>query len=295
MTGRPTPLLIARRHGEAMDIAEWVVEHGGIVHRQQVLDAGVPAHRLRAAIVRGEVDRVRRYWIATANAPAALVRAARVAGRLACVSAAQFRGWWIPPGVGEAVHVTVKRDGHAPPSGTIAHWSTPLAPLPAHHLVESVPDSLEHVASCLSFEQALVVWESALRQERLHPEVITKISWRTTAARRLATTVGGQADSGLETIFVVRLTPWGVPVRQQVLIAGHRVDVLIGDRLIVQLDGFAFHSTPADRQRDLAHDRELTTRGYNVLRFTYRDIVADWAGVERVIANALAQGLHLAA
>ncbi len=278
-----------------MDIAEWVAAHGGIVHRQQILDAGVPAHRLRAAITRGEVDRVRRYWVATSNAPTVLVQAARSSGRLACVSAAELRGWWIPPGVGDSVHITVKGDGHAPPGGAIAHWSAPLVPLPAHHLVESVPDSLEHVASCLSFEQALVVWESALRQERLHPEVVAKMSWRTPAARRLAAIASGHADSGLETIFVVRLTPWGVPVRQQVLIAGHRVDVLIGDRLIVQLDGFAFHSTPADRQRDLAHDRELAARGYTVVRFTYRDVVADWAGVERVIANALAQGLHLAA
>lgn len=277
-----------------MDIAEWVRARGGIVHRQQILDAGIPASRLRATITRGEVGRVKRYWVATENAPVALVGAARASGRLACVSAASLRGWWMPEGVGASLHVAVKRDSQAPPADVVAHWSTPLVPLPAHHLVESVPDCLEHVASCLPFEQALIVWESALRHERLHPDAVAKMSWRTPASKRLASTATGQSDSGLETIFVVRLTPWGVLVRQQVLIAGHRVDVLIGDRLVVQLDGFAYHSTPQDRHRDLAHDRELIARGYTVLRFSYRDVVTDWAGVERAITTVIAQGLHLA-
>ncbi|MFJ4037558.1 DUF559 domain-containing protein [Microbacterium sp. NPDC090007] len=277
-----------------MDIAEWVTARGGIVHRQQILDAGIPPGRLRAAITRGEVDRVKRYWVATTTAPTALVSAARASGRLACISAATLRGWWIPEGVGASLHVVVKRDGHAPPADIVTHWSAPLVPLPAHHLVESIPDCLEHVASCLPFEQALVVWESALRHERLHPDVVAKMSWRTPPAKRLASIATGRSDSGLKTIFVVRLTPWGVPIRQQVLIAGHRVDVLIGDRLIVQLDGFAYHSTPQDRQRDLAHDRDVIARGYTVLRFSYRDVVSDWAGVERTVTTAIAQGLHLA-
>ena len=277
-----------------MDIAEWVTARGGIVHRQQILDAGIPASRLRATITRGEVDRVRRYWVTTKNAPAALVGAAQASGRLACVSAASVRGWWIPEGVDSSLHVAVKPDGHAPPAHVVTHWSAPLVPLPAHHLIESVPDCLEHVASCLPFEQALIVWESALRHERLHPDAVAKMSWRTPASRRLASIATGRSDSGLETIFVVRLSPWGVSVRQQVLIAGHRVDALLGDRLVVQLDGFAYHSTPQDRQRDLAHDRELIARGYTVLRFSYRDVVTDWASVERTLSTVIAQGLHLA-
>ncbi|MDF2991445.1 MAG: superfamily and helicase and helicase subunit [Microbacterium sp.] len=195
----------------------------------------------------------------------------------------------------ERPHITVRQDAKLPP-GTSAfiHWSSPLVPQPPHGLIESVPDTLEHVAACLPYEQALVVWESASTIDRMHPDVLTRIAWRTTKARRLAAAARGQSDSGLETLFVTRLTPWGVVVRQQVWIAGHDVDVLIGDRLIVQLDGFAFHSTPADRQRDLAHDRELRSRGYTVLRFTYRDVVTDWARVEETLARHLAQGHHLA-
>ena len=277
-----------------MNVAHWITAHGGIVHRKQVLDAGISVYRLRAAVARGEVERVRRNWVVTDAAPRVLLQAAQVSGRLTCVSAAVHRGWWVPPGSEDATHIAVKPDAR-PPQGEIkTHWSKPLVPLPADRLVDAIPDILERVANCLPFEQALVVWESAMRVERKHPDAVARIAWRTPAARRLAAVATGQSDSGLETIFVVRLSPWGVRIRQQVSIAGHRVDVLIGDRLVVQLDGFAFHSSPTDRQRDLEHDRELVSRGYTVLRFTYRDIVADWPAVERVIADALAQGLHLA-
>lgn len=278
-----------------MDIASWVAARGGIVHRQQILDEGVSPRALRAALARGDAERIRRYWVATASAPPPLVAAARASGRLACVSAAAHRGWWMPEGTTETLHLTVRQDAKLP-GGTnaIVHWSRPLVPQPPHRLIESVPDTLEHIAGCLPHEQALVVWESACAMDRLHPEVLARIAWRTTRARRLASAAQNQSDSGLETLFVVRLTPWGVVIRQQVSIAGHDVDVLIGDRLVVQLDGFAFHSTPADRQRDLAHDRELRARGYTVLRFTYRDVVTDWAHVEAVITRHLAQRNHLA-
>jgi len=278
-----------------MDIASQVTRLGGIVHRQQLLDGGIPIGALRAALARGDVIRVRRYWVATNGAPALLVEAARASARLACVSAAAHRGWWMPEGSASEVHLAVRPDAKVPPGTTaFIHWSAPLVPQPSHRLVESVPDTLEHVAACATYEQALVVWESACVHEHLHPEALARIRWRSTKARRLAAAARGKSDSGLETLFVVRLAPWGVTIRQQVEIAGHDVDVLIGELLVVQLDGFAFHSTPADRQRDVAHDRELRARGYTVLRFTYRDVVAGWERVERVIVQHLAQGHHRA-
>ena len=41
--------------------------------------------------------------------------------------------------------------------------------------------------------------------------------------------------------------------------------------------------------------RELSLRGYTVLRFTYAQVVHDWPAVERAIARAIAAGAHLAA
>lgn len=276
-----------------MEIARWVTERGGIVHRQQILDAGVSVGRLRAALARGEVERVRRYWVRTEGAPPDLVIAARATARLACTSAARHRGWWMPPGLDPAIHLSVAPGAQAPLSPAVAHWSRALVPRSPFDLIESVEDTLEHVAECLTREQAEVVWESAARIERLHPRVLRAVDWRTRAAREIAEKLVGLSDSGLETLFVVRFRAWGVLVRQQVRIAGHAVDVLIGEWLVVQLDGWAYHSSPAERQRDLAHDRELRARGYTVLRFTYADVVTDWAHVERAVGRAIAQGRHL--
>jgi Protein of unknown function (DUF559) len=50
-------------------------------------------------------------------------------------------------------------------------------------------------------------------------------------------------------------------------------------KLAVELDGARHHTSPADRQRDLARDRELAAQGWVVLRFTYADVVRDPAGV----------------
>lgn len=84
----------------------------------------------------------------------------------------------------------------------------------------------------------------------------------------------------------------GLPIRQQTVLAGRPVDFLIGDRLVVQVDGHAYHSSAADRGRDAAHDAELRLRGYHVLRFTYSQVLHDWPAVERSIARAVAAGLH---
>ena len=91
------------------------------------------------------------------------------------------------------------------------------------------------------------------------------------------------------------MSAWGLPIRQQIHLAGRPVDVLIGERLVVQIDGYAFHSSSAQRTRDVAHDAELRLRGYEVLRFTYAQVIHDWPSVERAISRAIAAGAHRAA
>ncbi|EIC08891.1 protein of unknown function DUF559 [Microbacterium laevaniformans OR221] len=289
------PQRCAVGEADTVRIGELVAAGGGIVHRQVVLDAGIRPAALRAAIAAGEVRRVRRYWVATSAAPQALVQAAEVSARLACVSAAKHRGWWMPPATTLRPHLHVRAHAHRPrgDDAAVMHWDAPMVPSHPHTLVESVPDALAHIAGCLPYEDALVVWESAVRLERLPLPVLRRYRWRTPDARRVAADVTGLSDSGIETLFASRIRAFGVTVRQQVLLLGHRVDGLIGNRLVTQLDGYAFHSSAADRGRDLHHDRELTAHGYTVLRFTYAEVVHQWPRVETAILRAIAQGLHL--
>jgi very-short-patch-repair endonuclease len=53
----------------------------------------------------------------------------------------------------------------------------------------------------------------------------------------------------------------------------YRVDFLWRtDRVVVETDGFAHHSSRASFESDRARDRELQRRGFVVLRFTYREV-----------------------
>lgn len=159
-------------------------------------------------------------------------------------------------------------------------------------LIDPLPNLLFHVAACLPPADALCVWESALRKGHAHAGMLEQIVWRG-AARELASVASDLSDSGLETRFVDLMRGLGVTVRQQVWIDGHPVDGLIGDRLVVQIDGFAHHQA-ADRRRDLRADARLALLGYTVLRFDYVQILLHPDEVVATISLALAQHRHLA-
>lgn len=277
-----------------MDLYTWLSLRSGIGHRDDAAAAGFSPTRVRAAIRDGAVQRIRAKWIALHSAPMELVRAARTGGALTCVSLARRREWWVPPGVDEALHLHLPRHASVRDHGVTAHWAKPLGPERPRSLETSVEDALAHAAQCFALDQATAIWESAIRTEAISLESLRRVNWRSSAARRVAEHTRGDTGSSLETIFHVRLSGWGVRLRFQVRLAGHDVDFLIGTHLIVQVDGWAYHSTSADRTRDIAHDAELHLRGYTVLRFSYAQIIHDWPGVERILIAAIGRGAHLA-
>jgi very-short-patch-repair endonuclease len=86
--------------------------------------------------------------------------------------------------------------------------------------------------------------------------------------------------SELEDRFAELLASTGLPEpRLNVLVWGeadqHEVDAFWpSDRLVVQLDGFAYHRTRRDRERDAATDADLDLAGFRVLRLTWDDVTA---------------------
>ncbi len=61
-----------------------------------------------------------------------------------------------------------------------------------------------------------------------------------------------------------------------VRVQGYEVDLLWRrQRLIVEVDGFAYHSTRHAFERDRARDATLQAAGYRVVRITWRQIVND--------------------
>lgn len=204
------------------------------------MDAGFTQSGIRLAIRRGLVRRIRASWIAIDSAPPDMAAAAEAGGRLTCVSLARHRGWWVPQDSSSKAHVHLLPTASPPGADVVAHWSRPIGAHRPRLLLASVEDALMHAARCFPLDDALAIWESAARVEKLSVESLRRVRWRDSASRRCAEHLRPGTDSSLETIFRVRLSSWGLPIRVQVHLAGHHVDFLIGTHLIVQIDGWAF-------------------------------------------------------
>jgi very-short-patch-repair endonuclease len=69
----------------------------------------------------------------------------------------------------------------------------------------------------------------------------------------------------------------------------YEVDFLWRERaLVVEVDGYRFHSSRASFERDRRRDADLTTRGLRVIRITWRRIVREPEALVARVATALA-------
>jgi len=246
---------------------------------------------LRRARERGWIFSVRRGWVARAGADRMLVTAAKRGVVLSCITLAARRDLWVlddsephlaaPPHSG---HATVKRG--------VMHWSAPLFPRHPDACEDSLENALILVARCQAHESALAIWESALNKGLVDPGVLERAPLPPDA-RRMLQQATPFADAGTESIFRTRLRWLRVPITPQAWILGHRVDFLIGDRLVIQIDGG--HHVGAQRTSDIAHDALLTLHGYHVIRIGYEQLMDRWHEVQAAIMAAIAQRLHLAA
>ncbi|GAA4384150.1 hypothetical protein GCM10023152_34630 [Agromyces bauzanensis] len=153
--------------------------------------------------------------------------------------------------------------------------------------------SLAEMFRCAGTVPAMVALESALNREVLPMQAIETLRTMVPAwAQRQLDLVSPDSDSGLETIARLLVHRLRVLVRTQVEMPGvRRVDLLVGDRLVIELDGRAFHSGE-DFERDRVQDLELMLRGYLVVRLSYRMVTDDWDRTHRAVRELVARGLH---
>jgi very-short-patch-repair endonuclease len=97
----------------------------------------------------------------------------------------------------------------------------------------------------------------------------------------------GKTRSELERLALRMLDDHGVPRPDaNVWRQGYRVDLLWhGPRVVVELDSYEFHRTPATFRNDHARDNDLLDAGYRVRRFTWPDVCDDPARTATRIAG----------
>lgn len=276
---------------EKSDLWRTLAAHSGVAPVQALLRSG---HR-RAVIDRmrrsGELIPARRGWVALQTADPLLISAARHNVVVTCVTQAERRGLWVKDAASEPHVGASPHSGHATAGPARIHWSKPVVPRHPHALVDPIENVLVIVARCQPFEAALTIWESALRQGLVDRATLARYPLPP-AARELLDAADVYSDSGLETLVVPRLRWLGLPLRRQIWIAGHRVDLLIGERLALQIDGG--HHVGAQRDEDIRHDAALRLMGYHVIRVSYTQVVDRWEQVQDLVMRAVAQGLHRA-
>lgn len=275
------------------EVARAVIKRGGICRASAVRERGFSRREVDGAVRAGLLDRPIRGWLAIPGTDADLIRAARAGVVLGCVTQARRLGLWVHDLHTKRLHVaaTPGSAGHKPEDMTV-HWFSPLVPRHPGTLLDPIENVLAAVAACEPFEQALATWDSALNKKLVTLESLRRFPWKP-AARAILDQATPFADAGLETYLRPRLRWLRLPLRIQTWIHGHRVDTLIGARLIVQIDG-ATH-VGAQRTEDIKHDAELRLMGYHVIRVSYHQVMNEWEYVQDVIMRAVAQGLHLAA
>lgn len=280
-----------RSSAEQGTVHEAVTATGGVARVATLLDAGFTRHTIDVAVRAGVLLRPRRGWVSVPTADPLLVSAARHGVVLTCITQAARLGLWTleVPGV---AHVGAPSNlGRAASARAHVHWAQPAVPRHPDALVDPIENVLVLSANCLPYEQALAVWESAFHHRAVDPLALSRLKLPP-AARRLLENADIYSDSGLETLVVPRLRWLGLPLRRQIHIAGHRVDLLIAERLVLQIDGG--HHVGAQRTQDIAHDAQLRLLGYHVIRVSYTQVVEGWAEVQDMIMRAVAQGLHRA-
>lgn len=283
--------------------------HGGIATRRMLLAAGCSGSDLTRAVRSARIRRVRRGWYAALDADPEALLAVRVGGRLGGPSAARSYGLWA--GHDRRLHVALRpnaarlRTNH-PPSrrpavltpdvsgrAMVLHWVEVEAAAEVEPWRVPLRECLRQMLRWCDRETALACLDTARQQGLLSEAEVLELGRDGSlpaAARMLALRAAPGSDSGLESIVRQRLDSAGVGFRQQVEIAEvGRVDLLLGERVVVELDGAAWHGDWAAAERDRRRDALLQAKGYRVLRFSYRQVVEEWGFVLRMIRAVLAQ------
>lgn len=289
-----------------MDLTDHINAHGGLAATHELLRAGWSSRQLTRAVNAGILVRVRQGWYTAPNTDETLQRAVRVGGRLACTSAARAYGLWVPGT--RKLHVAVQphvsrlrssidktvRLKELQHSGVVVHWTDERAS--SNRFSVSVRESLRQMCGCRPPEVVIAAVDSALRKGLIAlPEWLAMTTSLPGTLPELLRAVDARSESILESVTRFRLQHLGFTPRVQVRIRGvGRVDLLIGQRLVIELDGWEFHFDREQFEEDRRRDAVLSALGYRVLRFSYQQVLYRWSEVRAAILASVARGDHLA-
>ncbi|MGA1835746.1 DUF559 domain-containing protein [Herbiconiux sp. 11R-BC] len=166
---------------------------------------------------------------------------------------------------------------------------------PSRSAVDDIAVALACATVCQPQLDAIVTLDSALALGLVSPSSLADVLAPLPAKyRAYLGLVDPASQSGLETKARVRLQGRGLRTRSQVEIPGvGHVDLLIGERLVLELDGYAWHSKKKDFNEDRRRGLELARLGYTLLRLSYEQVTYSWDACETTILDLVRRREHL--
>jgi very-short-patch-repair endonuclease len=276
----------------------------GVATTAQLHAARLSRHAIAHRVGRGWLRRLHRgvYFVGAVEGPWSRAMAAVLAyGPDALLShqpAGVLSGFRPPPA--GAIHVTVVGRDVRNRDGIHAHTITRLHPADATHRlgipVTSPARTLLDLAATLTQRDLSRAIDEArvlrLVTDRSLDEQFSRYpAHRGTRALKNATTPEPKLTrSEAERRLLELVRAAGLPEpKTNARLAGHEVDFLWpAHRLVVEVDGYTFHSKRSSFERDRRRDAALTLAGYRVIRITWRQITEEPELVIATLAGALA-------
>ncbi|KQO99668.1 hypothetical protein ASF30_07085 [Leifsonia sp. Leaf264] len=279
-----------------------VHEAGGLAPSSALREAGLTPAAIQKAVLRGDIYRVRKGWFTCPEVDVERRVAARVGGRLTGTTAAAALGIWTPPD--QRFHVALPHNACRPRArstafqrstevvdpGLVLHWNDDRSG--QHPFIVPATIWIPQVIDDVEAPRAAAVIDSALRLGRIGQD-----EWRSVLGslplekRQGFDVVDGAPETGTESMVRFALNAAGIIARPQFEVGRRRGDLLVGDRLILEIDSEVHHA----RIRDSKRDRELAASGYVVLHFDYVEVMYDLPAVIAEIVALVRAGVHLRA
>lgn len=264
----------------------------GVVARWQLRHLGIPLHRIDYRLKSGWLEPLHSaiYRVARSEAP----RQREMAAILACgpdsvlshQSAGALQGMLSPAAHSSTIFVTTTRDVRLRAMGIYSHR---VGELPDDELtrLDGIPltnpaRTLLDLAAAVGMRELERILARSERQRLLERGEVERLLLRY-PRRRGVVQLRALIESGTDPLhtrseaeerFLTLVRKAALPSPEMnVFVHGFEVDALWRrERLVVEVDGFAFHSSPAAFERDRYRDGVLVAAGFRIMRVTWQQL-----------------------
>lgn len=264
---------------------------GGLAQKQQLVAMGASDRMLAAAVRSGSVIRARQGWYSTFAEHDLTLRAARVGGRLAGISALIAQGAWT--WLDHPLHVSVPRGASRlrkqwdrfrrldpiAAEDVVIHWDDDAVVAAGDVTSVDFLDALVSVALDEPFEIAVAAFDWAFTSGSIDRMAFERVLLALPAdTRMIGNWVDQRCDSVLESLARTWLQLAGYKVVSQVRVGElERIDLVIEDVVALELGGKTHEGR---REKDWRKNVKITLEGrhpvlasYSMVRDEFESIV----------------------